>query len=305
MPVTAYLGEEAASDCTSTDNALGCAQFGTEGVTIRSPLTDVFAHEVAHAVRLSRGLWGASVIEEGYAEAVAVGGFPPAPRLPIDPRSVSPGPLSSVRDSLGHADFDYGMAGSFVQWIRTTHGDTPLRSFTESSAFSGTASQRSAENTMASFESAFGQSLTDAESAWRQQGLAGVTTPRYVPVPSHPWDNGVYLRNTLDCANELVRGPSTQDGIEYGFFRIATRIPETSAYSIDFRADPGLVFEMTARCTPQDGVVPADFQAFVVLAPGEAATAMLGACEWAISVVGDLSIGGAFEVDIAPSQPGS
>ncbi|MCH9684951.1 MAG: hypothetical protein K0V04_26175 [Deltaproteobacteria bacterium] len=305
MPLTAYLGESAASDCPNTDVVLGCAQFDTEGVTIRAPITDIFAHEVAHAVRLSSDIWGTSVIEEGYAEAVAVGGLPPAPRLPIDPQTVSPGPVVSVRDGLGHADFDYSMAGSFVEWLRTAHGDTPLRSFTTSSAFSGTASERSPDGIMASFESAFGLSLTDAESSWRQQGLPQVAIPQYVPLPQQPWDDGVHVRDALDCRSALVRGPSTQGGIEYGFFQIATRVPEAGAYRIDFGADPGLALEMTARCTPQDGAVPVQFQAFVVLAPGESTTAMLGACEWGIFVQGDLATGGAFEVDVEPSKPGS
>ena len=110
---------------------------------------------VAHqAISLATGFevrWNGRALDAIAAEHLLAG------RLPA---------LEAVLESPRFFDFDenlmYPVAGSFVRYLISRHGWTPLKQYIATSAFSHSASQ-----TRAAFAAAYGLSVDDAWAAWR------------------------------------------------------------------------------------------------------------------------------------------
>jgi hypothetical protein len=200
------FGEDSVAEVCSDseyEHVNGCVRGDDSDFVVASTeLAYTALHELVHAVRAKNGLWSAIVFEEGLAEiASGSDGFPVYVHYPHGEPYVGPVELLGLPRSEFELGF-YVPAESFVSWLWETHGRSPLMSFMNDPLLSDV------EAVLAGFEEHFGQSLAEAEQAWR-------IDDRPDPIwgapclPERTWslaDGPVEVSGDFDCREPTVYG---------------------------------------------------------------------------------------------------
>ncbi len=190
-------------------------------------------HELVHAVRRSNLALGHPMFEEGLAEILSGSdGFPVYAPYPHGEPTMGPVELLEVQRSEFEPGF-YVPSQSFVSWLWETHGRPTLMSFMNDPAFSD------GDAMLPLFEEYFGQTLAEAEQAWRFDDRPDpVWGAPCIPERTYSLADGpVEISGDLDCREPTVYGASYFMSV----WPMCLDVPENTRVRISFEADHGRV----------------------------------------------------------------
>lgn len=242
-------------------------------------------HELVHAVRHSQGGGGAVgtwLFEEGVAEVMS--GFRWHPHHAFAQSSATErGPAVLAAFPRGQDKFipeDYSMAGHFVSWLRTTHGDAAIVAFLNDERYLDGEAYEEA------FVEHFGLSIEEADEAWRafastDYSWSEVCDPAYALT----WDGPTLeFSDSADCEAPHTTGPS-------GYLDKATlrshcfSLAQAQTVRVEFISNGGWLRLVPVDCV-DDGALAPEFYASKPMKGGETQELGFAACTWEVEVDG-------------------